>query len=67
MKSITDARKKHELTEFLKLSPLERIKIMYAVMSEIIAIKAKAEGLTEYEIYRRYLKNNPRHYQKLSR
>jgi len=42
MKSITDVRKEHELTEFLKLSPLDRIKIMYAVMSEIIAIKAKA-------------------------
>jgi len=24
------------------------------------AIKAKAEGVSEYEIYRRYLKNNPR-------
>ena len=67
MKSITDAHKEHELTEFLKLSPLDRMKIMYAIMSEIIAIKAKAEGVTEYEIYRRYLKNNPRHYQKLSR
>ena len=42
MKSMTDAHREHELTEFLKLSPLERIKIMYAVMSEIIAIKAKA-------------------------
>ena len=66
MKSITDVRKEHELTEFLKLSPLDRIKIMSAVMSEIITIKAKAEGVSEHEIYRRYLKNNPGHYQKLS-
>ena len=67
MKSITYALKEHELTEFLKFSPFERMKIMYAIMSEIIAIKAKAEGVSEYEIYRRYLKNNPRHYQKFPR
>ena len=67
MKSITDARKEHDLTEFLKLSPLDRMKIMNAIMSEIITIKAKAEGVSEYEIYRRYLKNNPRHYQKFPR
>ncbi len=60
MKSIIDTRKEHDLTEFLKLSPLDRMKIMYSVMSEIISIKAKAEGVSEYEIYRRYLKNNPR-------
>lgn len=67
MKSIIDAHKEHELTEFLKHSPLDRMKIMCAIMSEIIAIKAKAEGVSEYEIYRRYLKNNPRHYQKFPR
>jgi len=67
MKSIIDAHKEYELTEFLKLSPLDRMKLMYSIMSEIIAIKAKSEGVSEYEIYRRYLKNNPRHYQKLSR
>ena len=60
MKSITDAHKEHELTEFLKLSPLDRMKLMYSIMSEIIAIKAKSEGVSEYEIYRRYLKNNSR-------
>ena len=65
MKSIMDIRKDHEREQFLKLSPLERIKAMHAIMSEIIAIKAKAEGATEYEIYRRYLKNNPRHYQSI--
>jgi len=67
MKSIIDAHKEYELTEFLKLSPLDRMKLMYSIMSEIIAIKAKSEGVSEYEIYRRYLKNNPRHYQKLSK
>ncbi len=63
MKSIIDIRKEYEQKKFLELSPLEKIKRMHAVMSEIIAIKAKAEGVTEYEVYRRYLKNNPRHYQ----
>ena len=57
----------HENKTFFELSPLERIRAMHAVMSEIIALKAKGEGVAEYEIYRRYLKNNPRHYQKLSR
>ena len=65
MKSIMDIRKDHEREQFLKLSPLERIKAMHAIMSEIIAIKAKVEGVTEYEIYRRYLKNNPGHYQSI--
>ena len=67
MKSIIDAHKEYELTEFLKLSPLDRMKLMYSIMSEIIAIKTKAEGVSEYEIYRKYLKNNPRHYQKFPR
>lgn len=66
MESIMDIRKKYEQKKFLELAPLERIKKMHAVISEIIAIKAKAEGVTEYEIYRRYLKNNPRHYQDIS-
>jgi len=66
MKSIMDIRKEYQQKKFLELSPLERIKRMHAVITEIIAIKAKAEGITEYEIYRRYLKNNPRHYQGIS-
>lgn len=59
-----DIRKEYEQSEFLKFSPLERMKIMHQLLAEIIAIKAKAEGVAEYEIYRRYLKNNPRHYHK---
>ncbi len=66
MKSIMDIRKEYEQKKFLELSPLERIKVMHAVIIDIIAIKAKAEGATEYEIYRRYLKNNPRHYRDIS-
>lgn len=66
MKSVMDIRKEYEQSEFLKLAPLDRIKAMHAVISEIIALRAKGEGVSEYEIYRRYLKNNPRHYQDLS-
>jgi len=40
---------------------------MHAILCEIIAIRARAEGVTEHEIYRRYLRDNPRHYQKISR
>ena len=61
-----DLRKEYEQDQFLKLSPLERIRTMHAILCEIIAIRAKAEGVTEYEIYKRYLRDNPRHYQEIS-
>lgn len=66
MKTIQVLRKEYEQKEFLKLSPIDRVRIMHQVISEIIAMKAKAEGVTEDEVYRRYIKNNPRHYQKVS-
>jgi hypothetical protein len=66
MKTIQVLRKEYEQKEFLKLSPIDRVRIMHQVISEIIAMKAKAEGVTEDEVYRRYIKNNPRHYQKIS-
>lgn len=46
MKSIIEIRKEYEREEFLKLSPLERIKTMHTLMSELFAIMAKAEGVT---------------------
>jgi hypothetical protein len=66
MKTIQVLRKEYEQKEFLKLSPIDRVRVMHQVISEIIAMKAKAEGVTEDEVYRRYIKNNPRHYQKIS-
>lgn len=57
MKSIMDIRKEEERKSFLKLSPLERITTMHNRFLEILAIKAKAEKVSEYEIYKRYLKN----------
>lgn len=63
MKSVLDARKDYEQREFLKLRPFDRIKAMHCVMVELLALRAEAEGVSEYEIYRRYLRDNPRHYQ----
>jgi hypothetical protein len=37
---------------------------MHFVILGLISLKAKGEGLTEYEVYKRYLANNPRHYQR---
>ncbi len=66
MKSAMDLRKEYEREQFLKLSPLERVRTMHAILCEILALRARAEGVTEYEIYRRYIRDNPRHYQKRS-
>ena len=67
MKSIMTKRKEEEQEAFLGLSPFERIKTMHNLLLQIISLKARSEGVSEHEIYRRYLKNNPRHYQSSSR
>lgn len=51
---------------FLRLSSLERAEAMHRVIAEIIALRAQAEGVSEREIYQRYLRDNPRHYQRLA-
>jgi hypothetical protein len=66
-KSIIDIAKEEEQKEFLNLSPLERMETMHDFFLQIITLKARAEGLSEYEIYLRYLKDNPRHYERSSR
>lgn len=50
-----DEKKKVMTEEFRRLSPLQRIKKMNAVFNDMIAFKAKNEGVSEYEIYRRYI------------
>ncbi len=55
MKSIMDIRKEEERKAFLKLSPIERLRTMHNRFLEILAITARAEKVSEYEIYRRYL------------
>lgn len=62
-----DKRKEEERAEFLRLSPLERIRTMDRIFREIVSLRARSEGVAEYEIYRRYLKNNPRHYERSPR
>lgn len=64
MKSIMDIRKEEELQDFLKLSPIERLRTMHDRFLQFVALKARGEKVPEYEIYRRYLKDNPRHYER---
>lgn len=45
---------------------MERTEAMHRVIAEIIALRAQAEGVSEREIYQRYLRDNPRHYQRLT-
>lgn len=67
MKSIIDIRKKEERRDFLKLTPLERMRTMHDLFFQFVSLKARGENVSEYEIYRRYLKNNPRHYERTPR
>jgi hypothetical protein len=67
MKSVMDIAKAEEREEFLKLSPLERMETMHDILMQIFALIAKAEGVSEYDVYTRYLKNNPRHYERSPR
>ncbi len=52
---IMEQKRKEMKKEFLKLTPLQRIRTMNAVFNDIISLKAKTKGVKEYEIYRRYL------------
>ena len=67
MKSVMDIAKEEEQKEFLELSPLQRMETMHDILLQIIAITSKGEGVSEDEIYTRYLKNNPRPYERSSR
>lgn len=64
MKSIMEIRKDEERKDFLKLSPIERLRTMHDRFLQFVALKARGEKVSEYEIYRRYLKDNPRHYER---
>ncbi len=56
--------RKEEQRDFLKRSPVERLRTMHDFFLQFVALKARGEGVTEHEIYRRYLKDNPRHYER---
>jgi hypothetical protein len=64
MKSIMDIKKEEQQRDFLKLSPIERLRTMHDLFLQFVALKARGEKVSEYEIYRRYLKDNPRHYER---
>jgi hypothetical protein len=63
-KSIMDIKKEEQQRDFLTLSPIERLRTMHDLFLQFVAIKARGEKVSEYEIYRRYLKDNPRHYER---
>jgi hypothetical protein len=63
-KSVMDIVKEEECQEFLKRSPLERMEVMHDLPQQFIALKARGEKVSGYEIYTRYLRDNPRHYER---
>jgi hypothetical protein len=67
MKTIMEIRKAEQQQDFLSLSPLERLRTMHDRFLQFLALKARGEKVPEYEIYRRYLKDNPRHYERSPR
>ena len=56
--NIMEQKRKEMKEEFLALTPLERIRQMNTIFNDVISLKAKTQGVPEYEIYRRYLKPN---------
>lgn len=52
---IADQLRNEQRFAFLSLDPVERIRRMEKALHEVLAIRAAEEGVTEYEIYRRYL------------
>ncbi|MBE9503408.1 MAG: hypothetical protein IME96_04475 [Proteobacteria bacterium] len=53
--NIIDKLKDEGREAFLKLDPVDRILKMERLLNEIISIKAVDEGVTERDIYNRYL------------
>lgn len=52
-------KKREEMKKgFLALTPLHRIRQMSNIFNDIIIFKAKTKGVTEYEIYKEYIKKD---------
>lgn len=47
--------REEERRSFLKMDPVERILTMERVLYEIISLRSQEEGVSEGEIYNRYL------------
>lgn len=56
--NIMKQKRFHMRHEFLSLTPLQRIRRMNKLFNEMIRLKAKGEGIREYEVYRRYIKTH---------
>lgn len=54
---IMERKRKEMKKEFLALTPLQRIMTMNTVFNDVISLKAKTQGIKEYEIYTRYIKH----------
>ena len=57
---IVEQLKKEERSSFMKLEPADRVLRMERLLYELLSIKAADEGVTEREIYRRYLGRDKR-------
>ena len=55
MSNIMEKSREESRKKFLSLSPVERIKTMEKVFYDILKVRARAEGLSEYGIYKQYL------------
>ncbi len=61
MKSKTASRlEKEERKAFLKLNPVDKILSMERLLHDLLSIKAAEEGVSEGEIYNRYLERDKR-------
>lgn len=57
MAGVMEGKARRSKVEFLSLSPLERVRRMNKIFSDMITLKARTLGVKEYEVYRRYLKS----------
>jgi len=55
---IIEQLKEEERKAFLKLDPVARVLRMEKLLHEVISIKAKEQGVSEGEIYQRYIERD---------
>ncbi len=61
---IMEQKRAEMQAEFLKLTPMERMNKMSALFNDMIAAKARALGVSEYEVYSRYLEIRDQYYRR---
>jgi len=55
---IIEQLKEEERKAFLKLDPVARVLRMEKLLHEVLSIKAKEQGVSEGEIYQRYIERD---------